>query len=244
MELTAGLILLLTLTAFVLWSALYGLFCWLQPHRSYEWNCRVVVSIHAVTVLSLSSTFGALYNPWPFTHPGGKSNIYEIVTMIVCLGFFLFDVCWCVWFFDEETKIMIVHHLVSIIGIFASLITGLSGTEVGTCIFLAELTNPMLQFRWFMRSSGVKDGWLYELNDFLFMMMFAVCRCGIGTFFLYRYTTHPRPKLFFKVGGLALYLVSMVFFGQILVFAYHKYRKMYQRWRYGDKTKIDGDKAR
>ncbi|XP_038066180.1 TLC domain-containing protein 5-like, partial [Patiria miniata] len=243
MELTTGPILLLTVTAFVCWSALYGLFCWLQPHRSYEWNCRVVVLIHAVTVLSMSSTFGFLYNPWPFTHPGNKSNIYEITTMIVCLGYFLFDFCWCVWFYDDETKIMIVHHLVSIIGIAASLVTGLSGTEIGTCIFLAELTNPMLQFRWFMRSSGIKEGWVYELNDLMFMLMFALCRCVIASFFLYRHIKHPRPKPFFKVGGVALYLVGIVMFGHIVVFGYHKYTKLYRRWKSRDKT-IENNKAK
>ena len=60
----------LTVTSFAGWSALYGLACKAQPHRSYEWNCRVVVLVHAITVLTLSTTFGALYNPWPFTHPG------------------------------------------------------------------------------------------------------------------------------------------------------------------------------
>ena len=73
MELTTGAIAVLTVVAFAVWSTLYGILCHLQPHRSYEWNCRVVVLIHAVTVVTLSSTFGFFYNPWPFTHPGRLS---------------------------------------------------------------------------------------------------------------------------------------------------------------------------
>ena len=45
-------------------------FCYLCPQRSYEWNCRTVSLIHAVTIVVMSYVFGIYYNPWPFTHPG------------------------------------------------------------------------------------------------------------------------------------------------------------------------------
>lgn len=154
---------------------------------------------------------------------GGKSNILEVFTMVVCLGYFMYDFCWCVWFYDSSTAVMLAHHLVSIAGISASLMSGYSGTEIGTCIFLGELSNPMLQLRYFMRQSGIKDGILYELNELTFLMTFIVCRAGIGSYLTFCHVMHPLPHVFFKIGGVALYVVSWIFIVQLLTIVFHKY---------------------
>lgn len=158
--------------------------------------------------------------------------------MMVCLGYFVYDFCWCVWFYDSSTAVMLAHHSVSIIGITASLVSGYSGTEIGTCIFLGELSNPMLQLRYFMRQSGIKDGILYEVNDFTFLMTFIVCRGGIGSYLAYCHLTHPLPHVFFKIGGVVLYIVSLIFMGQLLTFACHKYSSRSKR---EDKNAIKKD---
>ncbi|XP_033641281.1 TLC domain-containing protein 5-like isoform X1 [Asterias rubens] len=222
-ELSREYILLLTIISTTIWSALYGVLCYSNPTWSCEWNCRIVTLIHALVVITMSSTFGILYNPWPFTHPGGKSNILEVFTMVVCLGYFMYDFCWCVWFYDSSTAVMLAHHLVSIAGISASLMSGYSGTEIGTCIFLGELSNPMLQLRYFMRQSGIKDGILYELNELTFLMTFIVCRAGIGSYLTFCHVMHPLPHVFFKIGGVALYVVSWIFIVQLLTIVFHKY---------------------
>ncbi|XP_033641280.1 TLC domain-containing protein 5-like [Asterias rubens] len=246
MELSSSAVTFLILTSFAFWSSLYGLFCYFNPHRSYEWNCRFVTLIHAVTIVVLSYVFGIYYNPWPFTHPGGKSSFHEICTMVVCLGYFLYDICWCVWFFnaqDSEAVIMLVHHLITIIGILAALIYGHSGTEVGATIFGAELSNPFLQIRWFMRESGLKETIPYEINDLLFVLSFTICRIVIGTYFMYCELTHPLPALFFKFGALALYLVSWLLMYNIAIFVYRKYFKVLSKFWQGtvksDKDSLD-----
>ncbi|XP_038066062.1 TLC domain-containing protein 5-like [Patiria miniata] len=230
MEMSASTISLLVISSCVFWSSLYGLFCYLCPQRSYEWNCRAVTLVHAVTIVVMSYIFGIYYNPWPFTHPGGKSSIHEVYTMVVCVGYFIFDFVWCVWFRDQESSVMLVHHLITIVGILAALAWEHSGTEVGATIFGAELSNPLLQMRWFMRQAGWKGSFLYEVNDFLFLLTFTVCRIGLGSYFLYCELLHPLPRMFFKVGAVALYLVSWVLMVNILVFTSRKYTKMYHGW--------------
>ena len=46
------------------------------------------------------------------------------------------------------------HHFVSLSGLFWCLITGYYGTEAIATIAGAEVTNPLLQARWFLRSTG------------------------------------------------------------------------------------------
>ena len=125
---------------------------------------------------------------------------------------------------------MLLHHLITIVGIVAALVWEHSGTEVGATIFGAELSNPLLQLRWFMRQSGWKGSFLYEVNDLLFLLTFTICRIGIGSYFLYCELLHPLPRMFFKVGAVALYLVSWVLMVNILLFTFRKYTKMYRRW--------------
>ncbi|XP_071958060.1 TLC domain-containing protein 5-like [Antedon mediterranea] len=219
------------LSSVFMWTTLYNIVCLLNPQQSYEWNSRIVTFIHGVVLVTLSGFFGFLYNPWPFTHPGGKTTIYETLTMILCIGYFIFDIFWCIYFFENENLFMIFHHAVTILGIFGSLYTERSGTEVNASIFGSEMSNPMLQIRWFMRETGKKYSAVYELNDFIFMFTFLMCRMVFGSYFMYCELVHPEPLNFFKVGSVCLWLVSLVFAVQIVNFAVFKYTKMYRRWR-------------
>ena len=157
---------------------------------------------------------------------------------MICLGYFLFDFGWCVWYYDSESASMLVHHILSIGMLLMALCFGVSGTEVGATIFGSELSNPMLQLRYFMRESGLKGTLLYEINDLLFILMFFFCRACIGSYFLYCEVTHPRPRWEFKLGAIGLYIVSWVFLINIFQFAAHKYKKMFVTWRMKRKAKM------
>lgn len=45
---------------------------------------------------------------------------------------------------------MMFHHAVSLFGQFLCLSTGLYGTEMIATIFGTEITNPLLQLRWWV----------------------------------------------------------------------------------------------
>ncbi|XP_022086064.1 transmembrane protein 136-like isoform X2 [Acanthaster planci] len=158
----------------------------------------------------------------PTTEAGGKSNPYENSTMVVCNGYFLYDFIRSMLYDTRHNRAMVLHHLVCILFTSASLVSGLSGTEINFSLFLAELTNPMLQIRWLMRNAGITEGILYELNQVVFLVAFFIIRVGIGTYWIYHYLLHPVPHLFFKLGGILLYAVSIIFMGQIMIVAYNK----------------------
>ena len=52
------------------WTSLYAAFCKINSHRSYEWNCRIVSTLHALIVIVSSFYAGCVQGPFPFTHPG------------------------------------------------------------------------------------------------------------------------------------------------------------------------------
>jgi hypothetical protein len=52
------------------WSTLYFTLCLLDSKRSYEWHCRMVTVLHAVSISALSAWCVLVQGPWPFTHAG------------------------------------------------------------------------------------------------------------------------------------------------------------------------------
>lgn len=128
---------------------------------------------------------------------------------------------------------MLCHHLVSIVGLSWCLYLDESGIEMVTVIFGGELTNPLLQHRWFLRETGRKGSLLYEANDLIFMVAFAILRVFIGTRLLYVHLTNPKPCLSVKLGATCIYAISQMFMVKIALYALKKYQvklRVLVRW--------------
>ena len=52
------------------WTALYTLLCLYNSSNTYEWNCRLVSTVHALVAIGMTSWSGFAQGPWPFTEPG------------------------------------------------------------------------------------------------------------------------------------------------------------------------------
>ncbi len=120
---------------------------------------------------------------------------------------------------------MLLHHVFSILGITAVLLRGNSGTEMMAAIFGAEITNPLLQVRWFLRTLGKHKTWYYEINDILFMSLFGIMRLGVGSNLLYTYLSNPKPDIPCKTCAVIFYMIGMLFWIMIVRYAYTKYQK-------------------
>ncbi|XP_038610514.1 TLC domain-containing protein 5 [Tachyglossus aculeatus] len=212
------------------WFSLYISFCFLNKHRGYEWNCRLVTFTHGVLSVVLSAYIGFIDGPWPFTHPGSANTPLQVHVLCVTLGYFLFDLAWCVHF-RTEGALMLAHHTLSILGIIMALVLGESGTEVNAVLFGSELTNPLLQARWFLRETGRYHSFAGDVVDFLFVAIFTGVRIGVGARLLFCELVSPKPRWFVKVGGVAMYGVSWCFMGSIWRFAWRKSGKKYRAWR-------------
>lgn len=142
--------------------------------------------------------------------------------MVLSLSYFIFDMVWCVYF-RTEGAVMLAHHAVSILGIMLTLWLGESGVESCAVLFGSEVTNPLLQTRWFLRHTGRRGTPLAEAVDLAFVVLFVVMRVFVGGAMLYCELISPRPRFFIKCGGVALYALSWVFVVDIWRFARRKY---------------------
>ncbi|KAK9395013.1 putative transmembrane protein [Crotalus adamanteus] len=185
------------------WLCLYAWSCHHYHGRGCEWSCRLVTLTHGVFATCLSGYIGFIDGPWPMTYPGFPNTVLQVHALCISLGYFLFDLGWCVYF-KAEGPLMLVHHSVSILGISASLALGESAAEVNAVIFGSELTNPFLQARWFLREKGLYPSLIGDVVDFLFVVLFAGVRIGVGAWLMYCVLLSPRPRVFIKTTSLHL----------------------------------------
>ena len=125
---------------------------------------------------------------------------------------------------------MLLHHSLSILGFVWTLCGGKYGTELMATVCGTEVTNPLLQLRWFLRETGRYDTALGEVVDVLFMLSFFFLRIGVGSVLIYCYFQQPTDFMG-RVGATSIYLISWVFWVGIFQYAVHKYTKKYRAWQ-------------
>lgn len=92
---------------------------------------------------------------------------------------------------------MLAHHFLSIVGLSWCLIAGAYGTELVATIGGAEITNPLLQLRWFMRNTGCYKTLWGDIVDITFMCLFGFVRIILGSMLLYSYFQQVRQIFVF-----------------------------------------------
>ena len=212
-------LLLPCMSMFFVWTSLYCLLCFVNRHRSYEWNCRLVTIIHASLTTILSSWCGFITGPWPLVFMGEANTPFQTFIATFTLGYFIFDFLWCLYMRTEGLD-MLFHHTISVSGIAFILFNEYSGPELVATILGTEISNPFLQLRWFLRETGQYETLLAKVNDIIFMTVFICWRLGPGSLLWYRTViVSPKPKLFVKLGGTGLYLIGWVWAFFIVRFA-------------------------
>lgn len=193
----------------------------LRPH---EFTNRQITAIHGLTVSAASAAVtvsdGLCLSP--LAQP--SSPLHDSI-IVVSLGYFLFDLLWIVGTKAEESRVMFAHHVISIIAFLYILQQGLYGCEAVAAVALSELTNPLLQLRWFLKYFGVYRGILAITVDWIFALSFWFLRMVVGTILLVRFLQNPEADMFAKVCGVFFYAVSAIFSVQIAQYLLHQYRK-------------------
>ena len=124
---------------------------------------------------------------------------------------------------------MLLHHSLSILGLLWTLLAGKYGTEMVATICGSEVTNPLLQLRWFLKETGRYHTLLGEVVDVSFMLSFFFVRIGVGSVLLYCYFQQPTD-FWGRVGATSIYLISWMFWISIFRYAIYKYTKKYRAW--------------
>lgn len=220
-----------------IWTTLYFTLCLLNPKRSYEWHIRSVTLIHAVVIVSLAAWCVLVQGPWPFDHGGEASTPFQHFIITLCLAYFLLDFSWCMYY-GTEGPVMLLHHTLSIAGLTTCVVLNWWGTEMVTTLFGAEITNPLLQLRWFLRETGNYHTFLGDLVDIAFMVLFGFFRIVLGSMLLYSYY-QLNTDWWGRFGGSAIYGIGWIFWLSIVQYAFKKYSKRYVAWKSkkADKTK-------
>ena len=215
-------IFLAAIGSFLAWTDAYFILHAFNRHHSAEWNCRLITAAHAIITTSLCFTSAVITGPWPFSHLGEENTSFHNTIMIISLGYFAFDFLWCMYM-KTEGAIMLAHHFVSILGQIYSLYQGKFGSELIAVMGASEITNPLLQLRWFLKKSGKYHGKIAVIIDFLFVIIFWIARLGVGSIFHYVCQTSSKLDLITKAGGQAFYIISVIFGIQLALFIFKKY---------------------
>ncbi|XP_077162343.1 TLC domain-containing protein 5-like [Paroedura picta] len=214
------------------WLSFYrGLRRW-QDHRAPEWSCRLVTLAHGLIVTFLSGYIALVDGPWPLTHAGHPNTALQVCLMCLSLGYFLFDLGWCL-FFGNEGDLMLSHHLLSVSGLVLVLLLGKSATEVNAVLFVSEITNPLLQVRWFLREAGRYPSLAGDVVDFLFVVLFVALRIVGGAWIMRVVLASTQTFWMLKMGVLVMYAVSWAFMLDISRFARRKVKKRRSAWQRG-----------
>ncbi|KAL4228638.1 hypothetical protein ACF0H5_011684 [Mactra antiquata] len=217
------------------WSTLYFSLCLINPKRSYEWHIRTVTLIHAI-IVSILGVYGAfVLGPWPFNNSGGPSSAYQHFVITISLAYFLLDFSWCLYF-QTEGPVMLVHHTMSIAGLTVCFVLRYYGIEMITTLFGSEITNPLLQTRWFLKETNRYNSLLGDIVDVAFMSLFGFFRIFLGTILLYMYFGQDGTDWLGKLAGCLIYSMGWVFWISIVQYGYKKYKRKYGKRKSETKT--------
>ncbi|XP_066306021.1 uncharacterized protein [Miscanthus floridulus] len=206
----------------VLWSTAFLLVRALFPKRSYDFCNRAVSTMHAVAAVCLASLSVADWS-CPVCPLAAASSPRQMRALAVTLAYMVYDAACC--HLNGDTRLdNTVHHLVSIVGIGAGLAYQRCGTEEVACLFITEISSPLLHLREMLKEFGVRDTDLNLLVDVLFAVTFSVARMGFGPYITYVTVTADNPILI-KAMASGLQLVSAYWFLRILRMVRYKLGK-------------------
>ena len=118
---------------------------------------------------------------------------------------------------------MLVHHVISVSALLMGLMLGESGAEITATLAGSEVSNPLLQLRWFLCESNLQHSRIAKINEFAFGLIFLAVRLGPGTALFYCTMSSPDVQLVVKAASVAFYGVTVVMSIQIVDFLKRKY---------------------
>lgn len=133
---------------------------------------------------------------------------------------------------------MLVHHTMSIAGLTVCFMLKYYGIEMITTLFGSEITNPLLQLRWFLRETGRYDSLLGDVVDVAFMSLFGFFRIFLGTILLYSYFGQEGTDWLGRMAGCLIYSMGWVFWISIVQYAIKKYNRKYGKSKQKSKGKV------
>lgn len=170
-----------TLTMTVMFSSLFYLlkefiFISKDPLKIWDIHSRVNSLVHGVIQTVLSLIFLFKYES------DLEFQNQKFVMKIVCVstGYFVYDLALAIIYKKNDFN-LIIHHITGFCGLFLSgmMANGEFYTMLG--LFVAEITNPFMNIKFFLKFYNLRHTMLYELIDASYLISYIFFRGGVGT---------------------------------------------------------------
>lgn len=193
----------------------------LLKKREPEYSSRIVAFFHGL----VTAFFGinqCFYIDTPFYHPEWRTTYLQTFILVFSAGYFIHDLIWCLQY-EREDKLMIVHHIYTVIFLLRILFKRVSGAQTTCGLGAMELTNPLLQARWFIRSAGLYPSLLFLTTETVFLLSFTFVRIVLGTYVMSIIIKQPKNDKEFVTSSIIIYVISWMFFINIIKYVKKKY---------------------
>ncbi|XP_050674009.1 TLC domain-containing protein 5-like isoform X2 [Leptidea sinapis] len=220
---------LLKLTSFVCWSWSYILCVGLRPGKTPEWYSRAVTMVHGsvASIIALWQCDALNLTADRFTD---KITLGQYALMLWSWGYFAFDLLWCLVYWSDS-YVMLCHHICALIAIDIYMSKENTGCTFPCTMALMEVTNPLLQTRWFMKSEGYTNSILYYVIEGVYLLLFLFLRGVLGTYLTYNILHSEMFDMDEKMITLAFYVVSLIFIFQIIGYVAYKYKTKIEEFK-------------
>ena len=108
----------------------------MQGKPTPEVACRIICIFHAVEVCVLSAVSNFVVGPWAYNSVGEANTPLQSAILEISLGYFVFDLAWCVLVGNETKTLMVTVSLNY--RVCCRLIESLKAhhaTSIGLCFF-------------------------------------------------------------------------------------------------------------
>ena len=202
------------------WALFFYLLEKFNNRCSSDWNIRICAMVHgfiACRFIELNIDW-----PWDLTLFGKESMDWHYQVEIFTGSFFTFYTIYGL-IAQNESKLMTLHHVVSLICVSYPLLQGVSGYDAVIAIWLTELTNPSVHLRWMLRSLELHNSRLAVINEIVFVLVFFVNRMFLGTYVIYTLIVAENTAWFVKIGAAAFQIINSLFSYQLAQMVVRKF---------------------
>ncbi|XAR60850.1 hypothetical protein NMG60_11034375 [Bertholletia excelsa] len=177
----------------------------LNDVQRLEWNNRGFSTFHAV-VVTVASLYlfllSDLFDENSHIEPViSRRSTFSDTILAISIGYFLSDLALLLWNFPVLGGLeYVLHHGLSMLSIFLSLISG-QGQVYILMVLFTESTTPFVNLRWHLDIAGQKNSYAYILNGVALFLGWLVARILLFIFFFYHMFTHfSQVKTVFPLG--------------------------------------------
>ncbi|CAD0199691.1 unnamed protein product [Chrysodeixis includens] len=212
---------LVKLLSFLFWNWVYFETVENSHGESPEWCSRVVTLLHgSIATLGGLTQCRCKSLPWRLTR---IILPCQYMLMVWSWGYFAFDLLWCLAYWSDSV-LMLSHHICALFAITRYMQKGHSGCTYACTLVLLEITNPLLQIRWFLKYHGYSKSKAYFAVEVAYLVLFLFLRGFLGTLLLLWVFGSNNFDWEERIYCLTFYVISLIFVHDIAGYVRHRYK--------------------